>query len=62
MIHFTCTHCQKEINGVAILLDKTHFLHKTCEESFRKENGFDTIDEARAKFEEEESLEEELGQ
>ena len=52
MIHFTCTHCEKMINGVAIILDKTHFVHKACEAAFRHANGLETIEEARSKFNE----------
>lgn len=33
-MEFTCTYCEKPINGVGILVDKTHFLHQGCEEAF----------------------------
>ncbi len=33
---FTCTYCEKPINCVPILIDKTHFLHPQCEEAFNK--------------------------
>lgn len=36
MMNFTCTYCEKPINGVALILDKTHFLHQGCEEAFKK--------------------------
>ena len=36
MIHFTCTHCQTPINGVTIIIDKTHFVHTHCEKEFKK--------------------------
>lgn len=34
MMNFTCTYCEKPINGMTILIDKTHFLHKECEEDY----------------------------
>lgn len=37
-MHFTCTYCEKPINGVALLIDKTHFLHQGCEEAFKNKN------------------------
>lgn len=36
MMNFTCTYCEKPINGVSILLDKTHFLHQGCEKAFKE--------------------------
>ena len=35
-MNFTCTYCEKPINGVALLIDKTHFLHQGCEVDFKK--------------------------
>lgn len=33
-MEFTCTYCKKPITGMTILIDKTHFLHKECEEAY----------------------------
>ncbi len=35
MMHFICSHCEKEIRGLTIVIDKTHFVHQECEEAFR---------------------------
>lgn len=39
MMHFTCTYCEKPINSVTIIIDKTHFLHQGCEEAFKKKEN-----------------------
>lgn len=31
MINFTCTYCEKTINGVTKIVDKTYFAHQECE-------------------------------
>jgi hypothetical protein len=36
MIHFICCNCDKEIHGVTIMYDRTHFLHKECELEFKR--------------------------
>ncbi len=33
---FTCTHCEKPINCMPILIDKTHFVHPQCEAAFNE--------------------------
>lgn len=45
-MNFTCTYCKKPIMGISIVIDKTHFLHRDCQEDFefrKSENEF--IDE-----------------
>lgn len=32
---FTCEHCNKLINGMGVVYDKTHFLHPECEKDFK---------------------------
>ncbi len=33
-MEFTCTHCHKPIYTVAIILDKTHFIHEGCIDAY----------------------------
>ena len=35
-MEFICTHCQKPIYSVAVILDRTHFVHETCKEEYEK--------------------------
>ncbi len=55
-MHFTCTYCEKPINGVALLIDKTHFLHQGCEEAFKNENKKTFVDFMKEKLEEQEKI------
>lgn len=41
MIHFICCNCDKEIHGVTIMYDKTHFLHQECELEFKRKKMHD---------------------
>lgn len=42
-MNFKCAHCEKEIKGLSIVIDKTHIIHKSCEDSFEKEKNKLTI-------------------
>lgn len=37
-MYFTCSYCNKLINGITIMIDNTHFLHKECEKAFNDGN------------------------
>lgn len=35
-MEFICAHCNKPIYGIAVILDRTHFLHEDCKEEYEK--------------------------
>ena len=45
MMHFICSHCEKEIRGLTIIIDKTHFVHQECEKEYRDKMNEDSVDE-----------------
>lgn len=40
MIHFTCAICEKEITGVAFVLDKEHIVHHECRNEVERINNW----------------------
>ena len=33
-MEFTCAHCQRPIYSIAVIMDKTHFVHEGCKEAY----------------------------
>ena len=33
-MNFICTHCGKAIEGISVVIDKTHFAHMECEKNY----------------------------
>ena len=41
MLHFTCAICEKEISGLAIVLDDEHIVHHHCRNEVETKNNWD---------------------
>ena len=49
-MEFICTHCQKPIYSVAVILDRKHFVHETCKEDYEN-NILKSEEDAKVFFE-----------
>ncbi len=47
-MEFTCTYCDKPINSMGVIVDKTHIFHKECEKEYNN-NRIKWFEELRKK-------------
>jgi hypothetical protein len=40
-MNFVCVYCKKATNEITVMVDKKHFLHRGCEEAFKKDKLID---------------------
>lgn len=50
MLQFTCEFCEKPINGVSVIVDRSHVLHPECEKGFLKRKKELLIEQLNKKY------------